>query len=76
MLRVGNFCSEINVFCFLWLFMFSNIYLLDGELFNTKKTRRPGSVLDSNREGKAMLEIMGKVRHSEGFREPVSEEDE
>ena len=56
--------------------MFFNVYLLDWELLNTQKTRKPGSVLDNNREGKAMLEIMGKVRHSEGFREPVPEEDE
>lgn len=34
-----------------------------------------GSVLDTNREGRAMLDIIGKERHSEGLREPVDEED-
>lgn len=38
--------------------------------------RRPaGSVLDSNRDAKAVLDIMGKERHSEGLREPVEEDD-
>jgi len=41
-----------------------------------EEERRPaGSVLDNNREGKAMLDIIGKERHSEGLREPVDEED-
>lgn len=33
-----------------------------------------GSVLDNNREGRAMLDIIGKERHSEGLREPVDED--
>jgi len=37
--------------------------------------RPAGSVLDNNRDAKAMLDIIGKVRHSEGLREPVDEED-
>lgn len=38
------------------------------------KSDMAGSVLDTNREGRAMLDIMGKERHSEGLREPVDED--
>jgi hypothetical protein len=33
-----------------------------------------GSVLDTNREDRAMLDIIGKERHSDGLREPVEED--
>ena len=41
-----------------------------------KPSRRElkGSVLDNNREGRAMLDIIGKERHSEGLREQVDED--
>lgn len=41
----------------------------------TRQRDTTGSVLDTNREGRAMLDIIGKERHSEGLREPVDEED-
>ena len=40
------------------------------------KTRKPASVLDGNRDAQALLDIIGKTRHSEGFREPVEDDDE
>ena len=33
------------------------------------------SVLDGNRDAKALLDIMGKANHSEAYREPVDEDD-
>lgn len=45
-----------------------------GDWMKVKRRDGTGSVLDTNQEDRAMLDIIGKERHSEGLREPVDED--
>ena len=56
-----------------WTFYFSHPYNSSSEFLIVQVKK---SILQGNTESKAMLELIGKTRASEGFRELADEEEE
>ena len=54
---------------FLFICLFIRLFIIFSRLFQLEKK----SVLDTEIEAKAFLEVMGKKMHSEGYREPEAD---